>query len=75
MYLDSDSVPLAFPDDLFGSPHYVLPGNLFFPEVWKEGVREVSVPFVQLRPAVHVITSCTGDEGAFKETWSTLSTS
>lgn len=55
MYLDSDSMPLAFPDDLFESRHYLLPGNLFFPEVWKEGVQEVSASSAHSQPVLHII--------------------
>lgn len=42
LYLDADSLPLSSPDDFFLSPTYLERGNMFFPEVWKEGVPEAS---------------------------------
>jgi hypothetical protein len=40
LYLDSDSMPISFPDDFFESSAYLHKGSTFFPEIWKEGVSE-----------------------------------
>jgi len=40
LFLDSDSMPLNSPDDSFTSGLYRSNGNLFYPDLWKEGVHE-----------------------------------
>ena len=41
--LDADSCPLIKPEYIFTARAYTQNRNLFFREVWREGVREVSL--------------------------------
>lgn len=42
MYLDSDSMPVNYPEEIFETPGYVATGSMFSTEIWKEGVWEAS---------------------------------